>query len=685
MEGRNPLREAALGAWVGRRSERASLDGRNRNPTHNPFEIRNQLIECGFLIVEQTRARKRGPMPSPSAPQPPQNAKFPTSSRHIWISLLWIFLLAYLLTRGCTGLPQVPYTQFKSNLKNGNLESVQVKGDQVTGQFSEPVPVGDGEDLPETSRFLTYLPSFGDPDLMDLLEEEDVAIHTRSDDRGWLGKLIVTLLPWLLIIGFFVYSSQMIQKRMEGGGGGLFNFGKSKAKRYDKTESEPATFEDVAGLDAAKQELREIVAFLKEPDRFQKLGGKLPQGLLLAGPPGSGKTLMARAVAGEADVPFYSISGSEFIEMFVGVGASRVRDMFKDAKSHAPAIIFIDEIDSIGRTRGAGLGGGHDEREQTLNQILAEMDGFEPHESVVVMAATNRPDVLDPALVRPGRFDRRINVELPDRKAREKILEIHTREVPLADDIDLERLAAGTVGFSGADLENLVNEAALVAGRNQRDEVRNKDFDEALDKLRMGLAREEYMSDEERRKIAYHEAGHTLMACMLPGTDPVKKVTIIPHGKAMGATEQLPEEDRHVMGRQYLLNRIAVMMGGRMSERIVFGEFSSGAANDLKESTRLARHMVCQWGMSEKIGPAVFEPNGGKPFLGKELSGPRDHSEDTARIIDEEIRAILNEMEALAEGTLTDNRARLEAIAEALLKEETLQRETIEELIEQHA
>ncbi|MFW6240967.1 MAG: ATP-dependent zinc metalloprotease FtsH [Thermodesulfobacteriota bacterium] len=624
-------------------------------------------------------------MPSPSAPQPPQNAKFPTSSRHIWISLLWIFLLAYLLTRGCTGLPQVPYTQFKSNLKNGNLESVQVKGDQVTGQFSEPVPVGDGEDLPETRRFLTYLPSFGDPDLMDLLEEEDVAIHTRSDDRGWLGKLIVTLLPWLLIIGFFVYSSQMIQKRMEGGGGGLFNFGKSKAKRYDKTESEPATFEDVAGLDAAKQELREIVAFLKEPDRFQKLGGKLPQGLLLAGPPGSGKTLMARAVAGEADVPFYSISGSEFIEMFVGVGASRVRDMFKDAKSHAPAIIFIDEIDSIGRTRGAGLGGGHDEREQTLNQILAEMDGFEPHESVVVMAATNRPDVLDPALVRPGRFDRRINVELPDRKAREKILEIHTREVPLADDIDLERLAAGTVGFSGADLENLVNEAALVAGRNQRDEVRNKDFDEALDKLRMGLAREEYMSDEERRKIAYHEAGHTLMACMLPGTDPVKKVTIIPHGKAMGATEQLPEEDRHVMGRQYLLNRIAVMMGGRMSERIVFGEFSSGAANDLKESTRLARHMVCQWGMSEKIGPAVFEPNGGKPFLGKELSGPRDHSEDTARIIDEEIRAILNEMEALAEGTLTDNRARLEAIAEALLKEETLQRETIEELIEQHA
>ncbi|MFP4419325.1 MAG: ATP-dependent zinc metalloprotease FtsH [Desulfococcaceae bacterium] len=624
-------------------------------------------------------------MPSPSAPQPPQNAKFPTSSRHIWISLLWIFLLAYLLTRGCTGLPQVPYTQFKSNLKNGNLESVQVKGDQVTGQFSEPVPVGDGEDLPETSRFLTYLPSFGDPDLMDLLEEKDVAIHTRSDDRGWLGKLIVTLLPWLLIIGFFVYSSQMIQKRMEGGGGGLFNFGKSKAKRYDKTESEPATFEDVAGLDAAKQELREIVAFLKEPDRFQKLGGKLPQGLLLAGPPGSGKTLMARAVAGEADVPFYSISGSEFIEMFVGVGASRVRDMFKDAKSHAPAIIFIDEIDSIGRTRGAGLGGGHDEREQTLNQILAEMDGFEPHESVVVMAATNRPDVLDPALVRPGRFDRRINVELPDRKAREKILEIHTREVPLADDIDLERLAAGTVGFSGADLENLVNEAALVAGRNQRDEVRNKDFDEALDKLRMGLAREEYMSDEERRKIAYHEAGHTLMACMLPGTDPVKKVTIIPHGKAMGATEQLPEEDRHVMGRQYLLNRIAVMMGGRMSERIVFGEFSSGAANDLKESTRLARHMVCQWGMSEKIGPAVFEPNGGKPFLGKELSGPRDHSEDTARIIDEEIRAILNEMEALAEGTLTDNRARLEAIAEALLKEETLQRETIEELIEQHA
>jgi cell division protease FtsH len=582
-------------------------------------------------------------------------------------------------------LPQLPYTQFKSNLKNGNVESVQVKGDQVTGQFSEPVPVGDGDDPPQTSRFLTYLPSFGDPDLMDLLEEKNVTIHTRSDDRGWLSTLIVTLLPWVLIIGFFLYSSRMIQKRMGGGGGGLFNFGKSKAKRYDKTESEPTTFEDVAGLEAPKQELQEIVAFLKEPSRFQKLGGKLPQGLLLAGPPGSGKTLMARAVAGEADVPYYSISGSEFIEMFVGVGASRVRDMFTDAKSHAPAIIFIDEIDSIGRTRGAGLGGGHDEREQTLNQILAEMDGFEPHQSVVVIAATNRPDVLDPALVRPGRFDRRINVDLPDRKAREKILEIHTREVPLAEGIDLERVAAGTVGFSGADLENLVNEAALIAGRNQREEVHNEDFDEAFDKLRMGLAREEYMSDEERRKIAFHEAGHTLMACLLPGTDPVKKVTIIPHGKAMGATEQLPEEDRHVMGRQYLLNRIAVMMGGRVSEQIVFGEFSSGAANDLKESTRLARHMVCQWGMSEKIGPAVFEPNGGQPFLGKELSGSRDHSEDTARIIDEEIRRILNEMEALAEETLTENRARLDAIAEALLKEETLQRETIEELIEQHA
>ena len=628
-------------------------------------------------------------MPSPSAPKPPgnpqqqSNSPFPHSPRHIWISLLWIFLIAYLLTRGCSGLPQIPYTQFKANLKEGNVQSVQVKGDRVTGQFSEPVPVGEGEDAPQTSQFMTYLPSFGDSELMTLLEEQNVPIHTQSDDTGWFGTLIITLLPWILIIGLFLYSSRMIQQRM-GGGGGLFSFGKSKAKRYDKTDSETLTFDDVAGLDAAKQELKEIVSFLKDPSRFQKLGGKLPKGLLLAGPPGSGKTLMARAVAGEADVPFFSISGSEFIEMFVGVGASRVRDMFKDAKSHAPAIIFIDEIDSIGRTRGAGLGGGHDEREQTLNQILAEMDGFDPHESVVVMAATNRPDVLDPALVRPGRFDRRITVELPDRKARERILGIHTRDVPLADDIDLERVAAGAVGFSGADLENLVNEAALIAGRHNREVVTNEDFDEAVDKLRIGLAREEYINEEERKMIAYHESGHTLMACLLPGTDPVKKVTIIPHGKAMGATEQLPEEDRHMMRRAYLLNRIAVMMGGRVAERIVFGDVSSGAANDLKECTRLARHMVCQWGMSEKIGPAVFEPNGGKPFLGKELTGPRDHSEDTAKIIDEEIRRILAEMEATTEGTLTENRRRLDALAGALLKEETLDQDTIQELIEKN-
>jgi cell division protease FtsH len=439
----------------------------------------------------------------------------------------------------------------------------------------------------------------------------------------------------------------------------------------------------VAGLENAKKELQEIKEYLKDPSRFQTLGGELPRGLLLVGPPGVGKTLLAQATAGEADVPFYSISGSEFIEMFVGVGASRVRDMFKKAKKDAPAIIFIDEIDSIGRVRGTGLGGGHDEREQTLNQILAEMDGFAPQESVVVMAATNRPDVLDPALVRPGRFDRRITLDLPQKKARQKILETHTREVPLADDVDLENLAHRTPGLSGADLKNLVNEAALLAARKDKQKVEAEDFELARDKILLGLEREDVVKDEDKKMIACHEAGHALLAKLLPGSDPLQKVTIIPRGQSLGATEQIPEEERHNIKRSYLRNRLAIMLGGRVAEKIVFEDVSTGAADDLKKATELARRMVCQWGLSDKIGPVTFRLGETHPFLGRELTESRDISEHTARMIDEEIRNLVGKMEKMAEDVLTSNRDSLDALTEQLLEQETLSKEEVDNIIEE--
>jgi cell division protease FtsH len=423
------------------------------------------------------------------------------------------------------------------------------------------------------------------------------------------------------------------------------------------------------------------VAYLKEPERFRKLGVKIPRGVLLMGPPGTGKTLLAKAVAGEADVPFYSISGSEFVEMFVGVGASRVRDMFANAKKESPAIIFVDEIDSVGRARGAGLGGGHDEREQTLNQILAEMDGFDAHEAVVVMAATNRPDVLDPALLRPGRFDRKITLELPQRQARLKILKVHTRKVPLSDDVDLESIAAGTVGFSGADLENLINEAALIAAREEKPAVERVDFEQARERILFGSEREDLNIEKEKRAIAYHESGHALVAWLLPDTDPLKKVTIIPRGRALGVTEQVPEEDRHNVVRSYLLDRIAVMLGGRAAEKVVFGQVSSGAEQDLKEVTKLARRMVCQWGMSDRLAPVAFRHGEEHVFLGREMTQAKDFSEHTARIIDEEISAIAREMEEKAVALLTDHRDRLDALAEALIERETLAAEEIEELL----
>jgi cell division protease FtsH len=471
-------------------------------------------------------------------------------------------------------------------------------------------------------------------------------------------------------------------QRVQGGAGGLFSFGASKAKLHD-VQKPTVTFNDVAGMINAKNDLKETIEFLKDPSRFLKLGAKVPKGILLFGPPGTGKTLLARAVAGEAEVPFYSISASEFIEMFVGVGASRVRDMFQKARASQPSIIFIDEIDAVGRTRGAGLGGGHDEREQTLNQLLSELDGFEPHEEVIVIAATNRPDVLDPALLRPGRFDRHIVIDRPGWQDRKAILEVHTKDKMLSEDIDLEVIAKGTPGMTGADLENLANEAALIATREDKDKIDKNDFEEARDKILMGAVREETINELEKKITAYHEAGHTLVASALPGTDPIHKVSIIPRGMAMGVTQQLPEEDRHFYPKKYLMNRLSVLLGGRIAEKIVFDDVSTGAQNDLKEASALAEKMVAQWGMSDKVGPLSLGRGEEHPFLGRELSQPKRYSEDMAWLMDQEIRRLIVEAETKAEEILRVKRKVLDNLAEALIKDEVLDKEDIDRVIKE--
>jgi cell division protease FtsH len=599
----------------------------------------------------------------------------------LWLVLLWLVLLAFLSPRlDDPSVLELAYSAFKQQVVQDNVAAITMQGERITGEFKHAVPAEKQQQGRTYKHFRTILPSIGDPDLVRLLEEHGVTIRAQQESSPWFRTVLIALLPWLLIIGLFVYGQRRMQQGLGGWGGGVFGFGKSRAKRYEKTSSE-VCFADVAGLQNAKRELQEIIEYLKDPSRFRDLGGELPKGVLLVGPPGTGKTLLARAAAGEAHVPFFSTSGSEFIEMFVGVGASRVRDMFDNAKKEAPAVIFIDEIDSIGRSRGTGLGGGHDEREQTLNQILAEMDGFAPHESVVVMAATNRPDVLDPALTRPGRFDRQIMLDLPQKRARLDILRLHTRRVPLADDVELENLAARTVGFSGADLKNLVNEAALLAGRRYKLRVEAIDFDQARDKILMGSERDEPMTEEEKRIVAYHEAGHALMTLLLPGTDALQKVTIIPRGRALGATEQLPAEERHNLSRAYLLNRIAVMFGGRAAEKVVFGDVTTGGSEDLKQATRLARRMICQWGMSEKLGPMTFRQGEEHVFLGREITEQKDFSEYTARLIDEEIQHIVHAMEQRAEHLLEQHQDKLEMLADALLEHETLEIEDIERLV----
>ena len=614
----------------------------------------------------------------------------------LWALLVW-FLLSFLF-RGvfspAGSVQTISYTEFKRQIQQGKVAEVTIKGNEISGKYSQKQPEADsdtrqgpgsGKTLPGKSPgaeyFTTVKPALNDSKLLPLLEKNNVSIHAETKGRSWFVEMLIYLLPWVVIIGLFFYISKKTQEKMmggdgKGGFGSIFGISKSKAKLMDKQDVN-VTFDNVAGLDNAKKELEEIKDYLANPSTFQNLGGELPRGMLLVGPPGVGKTLLAQAAAGEADVPFYSISGSEFIEMFVGVGASRVRDMFQKAKDEAPAIIFIDELDSIGRTRGSGLGGGHDEREQTLNQILSEMDGFAPQESVVVMAATNRPDVLDAALVRPGRFDRQISLELPSREARLKILQTLTRDMPLEEDMNLENLALRTPGLSGADLKNMVNEAALLAARKKKETLDENDFDQARDKILMGLEREDVIRDEDKKVIACHESGHALLAEMLPGADPIQKVTIIPRGRSLGATEQIPEEDRYNLNRSFLLNRIAILLGGRAAEKTVFNEVSNGAADDLKKATDLARRMVCQWGMSETIGPVTFRLGDSHPFLGQELTEPKDFSEQTAREIDEEIKAIVGDMEQKALDTIEKNREKLDALSDKLLQNETLSREEV--------
>ena len=530
------------------------------------------------------------------------------------------------------------------------------------------------------TRFETLRPEVEDQRLLERLERHGVAINAEPAEPAWWAQVLLRALPWILALGLLLWFWNRMARKAMSGGAGPFNFGQSRAKRIEQERSD-VRLEHVAGADNAKVEVQEVIEYLRDPERFRKLGARIPHGLLLMGPPGTGKTLMARAVAGEADVPFYSVTGSEFIEMFVGVGASRVRDMFDNARTNAPSVIFIDELDAIGRSRGTGMGGGHDEREQTLNQILAQMDGFEPNEAVVVLAATNRPDVLDSALMRPGRFDRKITMDRPDRKARRAILEVHTEKIPLDDDVELDRLAQITIGFSGADLANLANEAALLAGRRGREKVSWSCFTEARDRVTLGQARDSALRDRERRLVAYHESGHALLAELLPNADPVDKISILPRAQTLGVTSQLPEEDRYNYGEAYLRDRIAVLFGGRLAESIVFDEVSNGAENDLEQATRLARRMVGRWGMSERLGPTSFIESDQHVFLGREMAQERTHSEATAAAIDDEIQKLLKDIEAMARDLLENHRDRLDALAEALVENETLERREMREII----
>ena len=661
-------------------------------------------------------------LPSPPAPAKPPSGPSRPASRgglpgRIWwgtflILLVWNAISLFGLMKA--SIVELPYSAFLAQAQANNVEQVTFDGQALDGTLRQPIPYppsagasiagssvaaspaagastaartpgpapaaspgSAGEPVLTYASFTTVIPPLGDPALLPLLESHGVTITAKNSGGGsFLLDLTLAVLPVALIVGVIVYMGRQLQRNQQG----IFGFGGSRARVYD-AERPNVTFADVAGEDQAKIELAEVVDFLKAPDRYRRLGARLPRGVLLIGPPGTGKTLLARAVAGEARVPFFSISGSEFVELFVGVGASRVRDLFTKAKAAAPAIVFVDEIDAVGRQRGAGLGGGNDEREQTLNQLLVEMDGFDVDTNVIVTAATNRPDVLDPALLRPGRFDRQVTVGFPDRIGREAILRIHTKNLPLAPDVDLAQVAAGTPGFSGADLANLANEAALRAARSNHDQVRPEDFEEALDTLILGTRQAGLTNEDERRTVAYHEGGHAIVARLTPGADPVNKVTIVPHGQALGATEQRPMDDRRNYPLDYLRGRLAVMLSGRAAEEIAFGQPTTGAEADLKQATALARRMVGLWGMSQELGPVSYGVGETQPFLGRELAAPKEFAEATAARIDAAVTALIDAAHDRAVEVLRGERKALDALASELVAKEMVSARRLDEIL----
>lgn len=596
-----------------------------------------------------------------------------------WFAILILlgFLFWGLYSEGLNRHVEIPYSTFRQHVKDGEVTKVVFTGNKIEGKLSSPAKKALGEDgkgePTEYRQFVTRVPEPGDEKVTQLLLDQGVVVNTKQQSNFPIGLVLANLIPFLLLF----WIGYMVITQMRSQGQNIFSVGKSNAKLYER-KKEPVTFDDVAGVEGAITELREIVTILEHRERFQHLGAKTPKGVMLVGPPGTGKTLLARAVAGEAGVPFFSISGSDFMQMFVGVGASRVRDLFQEAKKRGSGIIFIDEIDSIGRQRGAGLGGGHDEREQTLNQLLSELDGFEPTENIIVMAATNRPDVLDPALLRPGRFSRQISINLPTRQGRLDILKIKAKDKPLGEDVSLEEVARRMPGASGADLENLLNEAAMVAARENQRTISRAHIEQAQDRIFMGMRRDSLvMTEDETRLVAYHESGHAMLGVMLPNTDPVYKVSIVPRERSMGITQQVPEREMYVYPRDYIVDRVAVMMGGRAAEEIVFGTATSGAENDLKEATRLARRMVLDWGMNEQLGHMALNSREEDVFLGREMAQRREYSEATAREADEDIRAILHRAFERATQTLQDNRQELDRLAEALIEKEELLSEEV--------
>ncbi|HIL27306.1 MAG TPA: ATP-dependent metallopeptidase FtsH/Yme1/Tma family protein, partial [Nitrospinaceae bacterium] len=584
----------------------------------------------------------------------------------LWLVIGMIMIAVFnIFNQPLNSQSEVIFSEFMNEVESGKITEVTIQGDRIRGTYL------DGR------SFQTMTPS-KDQDLIRILREKGVRIVVVAPEQtSWYMNILISWFPMILLLGIWIF----FMRQMQAGGGKAMSFGKSKARLMNEDKNK-ISFKDVAGVDEAKEELREIIEFLREPQKFNKLGGKIPKGVLLIGPPGTGKTLLAKAIAGEASVPFFSISGSDFVEMFVGVGASRVRDLFEQGKKNSPCIIFIDEIDAVGRHRGSGMGGGHDEREQTLNQLLVEMDGFENNEGVILIAATNRPDVLDPALLRPGRFDRQVTVDRPDVKGREGVLKVHTATVPLTENVDLKTIARGTPGFTGADLANLVNEAALLAARDDKKCVGNDDFESAKDKVLMGVERRSMViSEKEKKTTAYHEAGHALVAFKLPGTDPLHKVTIIPRGRALGVTMQLPEDEKHTYPKSYLYNNLAIFMGGRVAEEICLEQMTTGAGNDIERATEMARKMVCEWGMSEKMGPLTYGSKEQQVFLGME-SKQKHFSEETANSIDQEVRALVMGGYEKAQEIITDHRDSLEKMAIALLDRETLTGSEIKEIID---